>query len=111
MKREVVTLKVALEVEEGLDDDSLEFSSLFERGAWRESSASDGSASSASSGEDVLASGIDGSSGKVGGVHVSGVLSIGGVAVVASGDDGVEKLLKESFVTQFLETNLTLKSS
>jgi hypothetical protein len=29
VKREVVTLKVALEVEEGLDDNSLEFSSLF----------------------------------------------------------------------------------
>jgi len=94
VKGEVVTLKVALEVEESLDDDSLEFSSLFERGAWRKTSSSDRSASSASSGEDVLASRVDGSGGKVGGVHVSGVLGIGGVAVVAGGDDGVEEFLK-----------------
>ena len=92
---EVVTLEVALEVEESLDDDSLEFSSLFEGAAWRKSSASDGSASSASGGEDVLASGIDRSGGKVGGVHVSGVLGIGGVAVVSGGDDGVEEFLKK----------------
>jgi len=95
VKREVVTLKVALEVKESLDDDSLEFSSLFERAAWRKSSASDGSASSASSGKDVLASRIDGSGGKVGRVHVSRVLGIGSVAVVSSGDDGVEELLEE----------------
>ena len=95
MKGEVVSLEVTLEVEESLDDDSLELSSLFERAAWRKSSASDGSASSASSGKDVLAGGIDGSGGKVGGVHVSGVLGIGGIAVVSSGDDGVEEFLAE----------------
>ena len=95
VKGEVVTLKVTLEVEESLDDDSLEFSSLFERAAWRKSSASDGSASSASSGEDVLASRVDGSGREVGGVHVGGVLGIGGVAVVAGRDDGVEEFLEK----------------
>jgi len=104
VKGEVVTLKVALEVEESLDDDSLEFSSLFERAAWRKTSSSDRSASSASSGEDVLASRVDRSGGKVGGVHVSGVLGISGVAVVAGGDDGVEEFL-EKLVGLFITSN------
>ena len=96
MKREVVTLKVALEVKESLDDDSLEFSSLFERAAWRKSSASDGSASSASGSEDVLAGRVDGGLGELADVKVGWVDGVSSVTVVSSGDDGVKEWLKKS---------------
>jgi len=95
VEREVVTLKVAFHGEETFDDESLEFSSLFEVGDWGELEAFDGSSGSASAGEHVLAGGVDLGVGEFGDIKVGGVDGVLGVATVSGGDDGFEKLGEE----------------
>ena len=66
-----------------------------ERAGWGKAESLDGSTSSASRGQDVLASWVDLGVRELVDVQVSGVLGIGGVAIVAGRDDWVEKLLEE----------------
>ena len=95
VEREVVTFKVAIHGEEGLDDESFDFSSFFEVGNWGELESSDGSSSSASASEHVFAGGVDLGVSKFGDIKVGGVLGVRGVATVSCRDDGLEKLGEE----------------
>ena len=95
VEREVVTFKVTLHGEKTLDDESFEFSSLFEVSDWGELEAFDGSSSSASAGKHVFAGGVDLGVGEFGDIKVGGVDGVLGVATVSGGDDGLEKLGEE----------------
>lgn len=104
VKGVVVTLEFTSESQKTLDDDALELTSLFEGGAWGKTGSTDGSASTASGGQNVFSSGVNGGLGKVIGVHVSGVLGVGAESVVTVGNDGVKKL-SEKLVGFFVTSN------
>ena len=95
VERVVVTLEFTSHVEESLDDESLDLTSLFERVARGKSESSNGSTSSASGGENVLTGGIDLGAGDVVGVHVTGVDGVGRVSTVSGRDDLVHELSEE----------------
>jgi len=96
MEGVVVTLELTGHVEEALNDESLNFTSLFEGVARGKSESSNGSSSSASGGDDVVASGVDLGAGDAAGVHVGRVIGVGRVASMSGLDDRVEELSEES---------------
>ena len=87
---QVLTGELAFHRKETFDAVSFDLTALDEGVGGREAGAADGAAGTAASGQGVLAGGIDGGGGEVGGVHVTDVLGISGVAVVAARDDGIE---------------------
>jgi len=91
MEREVVTSKIALEFQETLNNEFLNFTALLEGVARGELEATDGSSSSAASGEDVFSSGVHLPLAKVSGVHVSGVGVPWLVSIVARVNDVVKE--------------------
>ena len=87
MEGEVLSLKFSSHVEESLNDESLDFTSLIEGVARGKSESSNGSSGSASSGDDVFTGGIDLGVRDVVGVHVRRVRSVGRVSTVSNLDD------------------------
>jgi len=92
---EVVTLEVTLHVQETLDTESLEITTLLEGDEWWKLEALDGAASAHTSGEHILALWINISIRELGEVHVGRLLGIRSIATVTSTDDWIKELLED----------------
>ena len=104
MKREVVSLKFPVEGEKAVDDDFLDFASLVKTTTRGKAESADGAACSATRGEHVLAGGVYFCIRKLVNIQIGGVLCVGRVAAVTSGNDGVEQL-REQFVRLFVASD------
>lgn len=82
MERVVISLELTIEVHKSLDDESFNFTALFERVARGKSESTDGSSGTASSGKDVFTGGVNLGLRDVVGVHVSGVNGVRRVSTV-----------------------------
>ena len=69
--------------------------SLLKSGAWWETCAANGASSSASRGQNVLASWVDWGDRQLANVQIGRVTGCGAETVVAVGDDGVEEVLEK----------------